>query len=151
MCYYSGLLHTLIPSRYDQKLSIIIQPRALSLRHNVFIFMSYISELAFYDVGLSDWIDCIETSQDSQQVIYEDPVVETRQLVAAERENRKRADTRATGQFTCEETIDLFCHSPPLSPTPSRTSSEPMENITKYSGGGGLVQRAFIRDIKAVT
>ena len=86
--------------------------------------MSYISELAFYDVGLSDWIDCIETSQDSQQVIYEDPVVETRQLVAAERESRKRVDARVTGQLTVEVIIDLFCHSPPLSPSSSCTGSE---------------------------
>ena len=67
--------------------------------------MSYISELAFYDVGLSDWIDCIETSQDSQQVIYEDPLVETKQLVAAGKESHKSANARVSEPITIGVTI----------------------------------------------
>ena len=78
--------------------------------------MPYVSQLAFYDVGLTNWVDTAETSQDSQRVIYEDPLVETLQLRAAEKEREKDENIVSN---EAESKIDLLCHSPPLSSTPS--------------------------------
>ena len=108
--------------------------------------MPYVSQLAFYDVGLSDWVDTAETSQDSQRVVYEDPVIETRQLIAAERKLRKREQAEIAAINEAESKVDLLCYSPSNLSDIDIT----MENIAKYSGGGGAAQRAFIRDIKAV-
>ena len=50
--------------------------------------MPYVSQLAFYDSGLTAWINTAEkpeTSQDSQYVTYEDPLVEKLQNIAAEK------------------------------------------------------------------
>ena len=113
--------------------------------------MPYVSQLAFYDVGLSDWVDTAKTSQDSQRVVYEDPVIETRQLIAAERKLREREQAEIAAINEAESKVDLFFYSPSLySPSNPSDIDITMENIVKYSGGGGAAQRAFIRDIKAV-
>ena len=49
--------------------------------------MPYVSQLAFYDSGLTAWVNTAEkpeTSQDSQYVTYEYPLVEKLQNIAKE-------------------------------------------------------------------
>ena len=115
--------------------------------------MPYVSQLVFYDTGLTAWVNTAEkpeTSQDSQYVTYEDPLVEKLQNTAAEKEKIQDEEVQSVVANKLESTIDLFSYSPPLSPCSFSASTVTMENITKYSGGGGAVQRSFVRDIKAV-
>ena len=115
--------------------------------------MPYVSQLAFYDIGLTAWINTAEkpeTSQDSHYVTYEDSLVEKLQNLAAEKERIQDKEVQSVVTNQLESTIDLFLYSPPLSPSPFSASSATMETITKCYGGGGAVQRSFVRDIKAV-
>ena len=92
------------------------------------------SELAFYDIGLSDFAPWAETSQDSQQVVYED--------FRLEASSHLRCDHTAGDQSQLSVINDHLCDIPAFSP-------EDMENIRRYAGGGGAPQKAFIRDCRA--
>ena len=94
--------------------------------------MPYVSQLAFYDVGLSDWADTADISQDSQRVVYEDPVIETRQLIAAEKKLRERELAENGAINEAKSKVDLFCYSPSLySPSNPPDIDITMENIVK--------------------
>ena len=97
-----------------------------------------VSKLAYYDIGLPDFREVGETSEDSQRVVYEDHRVEMRRLNSGPEASSEKP-------FRTELQFALDAKSAPSESTVPDFPTD-MEGIQKYSGiGGGTKQ-----DTKAV-
>ena len=109
--------------------------------------MAAVSELAYYDVGLEPWEipKDTETSQDSQRVIYEG-----HNPVNSRGEQLIQVKTNTVPWGISESSLEL---SPGVSASLEHSESVDkriaMENMTKYSGGGGANQKFFVRELRA--
>ena len=103
------------------------------------------SEIAFYDVGLSDFREEREDSED--RVEYEDHRLQSARLYSG-------PETRLEEPFKTELQGDPDAPSEPAASTPRITLHHfftHMEGIQKYAGvGGGVTQKTFKQDAKAV-
>ena len=103
------------------------------------------SEIAYYDIGLSDFREERETSEG--RVEYEDHRLETVRLnseLEACSEEPFKTELRG-GSEAQSSTVE-----PASRPTVKQFFAE-MEGIQKYSGvGGGTTQKSFKQDTKAV-
>ena len=101
----------------------------------------YVSELAHYDIGLSDFVPIGETSLDSQRVVYEDhravwdhhysPISEF-----------FLGNIIGNIQSIIPDTISTS--------SPSFQLHTQMESIQRYFRGSGSNRKAFVRDAKAI-
>ena len=109
--------------------------------------MAAVSELAYYDIGLEPWEipKDTETSQDSQRVIYEG-----HNPVNSRGEQLIQVKTNTVPWGISESSLEL---SPGVSASSKHSESVDkriaMENMTKYSGGGGANQKNFVRELRA--
>ena len=103
-----------------------------------------VSQIAYYDVGLHDLREeTAETSADSQRVVYEDHTIETIQRHAL------RNIDFPVPSITIAKDLSSYCTSGLRVLVANKVIE--MEGISKYSGvGGGLSQRQFKQDAKAV-
>ena len=103
------------------------------------------SEIAFYDIGLSDFREERETSED--RVEYEDHRLETVRLKSGPEaclEKPFRTDLRGGSEAQSSAVK-------PASKSTVQQFFADMEGINKYSGiGGGTTQKSFKQDTKAV-
>lgn len=100
----------------------------------------HVSELAYYDIGLSNFMDVGETSADNQRVLYKDSSIELHQ-------RNSMTEEILINQFVTEQRIVSNVGSI----TVNSTSSDillTMEGIQKYFGGGGATRKSFKQDAK---
>ena len=101
-----------------------------------------VSELAYCNIRLSDFQEVGETFEDSQRVVYEDPLVELRQHNSgSESSSLKLFKTELQLSFDVESATSKFA---------IPTFASEMEVIWKCSGGGGTTQKSFEQDAEAV-
>ena len=103
------------------------------------------SEIAFYDIGLSDFREELEDSED--RVEYEDHRLQSARLYSGP-EARSEEPFRTKLQGDSDTPFD------PAASTPRITLQQfftHMEGIQRYCGvGGGVTQKTFRQDAKAV-
>lgn len=107
--------------------------------------MPYVSQLAFYDIGLSDRLPKTETPQDSQRLLYEGHNPQSLSAIPL--------------LPRTEETITHSDYPSPVSSVATTLTSsfiqldpiiQAMQSIVKCSGKGGAIRQAFIREVRAV-
>ena len=106
-----------------------------------------VSELEYYEVGLDYFChEVLETSKDSQRLIYEDPAVELRAKIALDTISHD-ISSKEVGKGQ-ENTTDI--NSVTANSLPSDFLLN-METVQKHSGlGGGITRTTFKQDAKAV-